>query len=501
MNRVAWKCAVVYGVSITILLVSTSGCAPVADGLRTARSTIPKKWPDFFGNVRAKEYGAEHERLWWSSVKDPILQRLIARVVIRSYRVEEAVANWERTAADASYSDSALWPIVQNNLSGTVFRPFTAQGTVENTSVNGVPISSANSPQTFSNVGTTTTFNYEIDLWRSISLTRTQGKLLVRAARADILTARWLVTVKLVQDYWQMGAAQEKCNLDRLLVNDAVKSAATTGVQYREGFVELGKVLSGRAAIKNARAILKTCEKNVTMFRTAVAVLVDEDPGKIKINSARLPHGVPRLPSPGVPAEVLDRRPDVHAARLALEASILGERIATKAFYPTLTLGGGISTNGAGWSAVDIIQNPLGYLGVSLALPILDWKKFSYERARAKSNFQQSLADFQHTLALAIEEVERSYAIRRADIEEYVAAENMLNVEKRKIELVRVRVRNGWVAPQLVRDALEKKAEDERRVIDARLQIWLNFLTIQKALGGPIPRGGTVAKGRKRFDR
>ncbi len=113
----------------------------------------------------------------------------------------------------------------------------------------------------------------------------------------------------------------------------------------------------------------------------------------------------------GIPADVLARRPDVRAAELRLRKTLArGDEIRT-GFYPTLSLTGGASTTSD--TLTQVLQNPVGTLGATLALPFLEYNKTRLSIASADIDYQIAETEFRKQLYTALLEVEDGLAARQ----------------------------------------------------------------------------------------
>src|SRR6185436_16357419 len=76
---------------------------------------------------------------------------------------------------------------------------------------------------------------------------------------------------------------------------------------------------------------------------------------------------------PGLPAELLGRRPDLRAAELRLRESLTDVDVTRTSYYPTISLTG--SAGGSSTALGDVLANPIATLGAGLTLPFLHWNE------------------------------------------------------------------------------------------------------------------------------
>lgn len=98
------------------------------------------------------------------------------------------------------------------------------------------------------------------------------------------------------------------------------------------------------------------------------------------------PTGIIPVPPMGgavsMPAELIEQRPDVRAAKATAEAAVKNLKSAKSDFFPTLSLSGNIGTTATAVSALGASGTGVAGLAAALAMPILNWGTSSPERKR-----------------------------------------------------------------------------------------------------------------------
>ncbi|RRD39089.1 TolC family protein, partial [Comamonadaceae bacterium OH3737_COT-264] len=192
-------------------------------------------------------------------------------------------------------------------------------------------------------------------------------------------------------------------------------------------------------------------------------------------------HALPDIPA-GLPAQVLARRPDVQAAEQRLRATLADGDAARASYYPAISLTG--SLNSASRSLGDVLANPIGALGASLALPFLRQQEMRLSNAAAHANYEAATLQWQKTLLTALQEVENALSRRTQLAEQRRWLEEQLDAARQAETLNETRYRVGATALKTWLDAQEARRSAELALAANQLSQLENQLTLYKALGG-----------------
>ena len=184
----------------------------------------------------------------------------------------------------------------------------------------------------------------------------------------------------------------------------------------------------------------------------------------------------------GIPADVLARRPDVRAAELRLRKTLAkGDEIRT-GFYPSLSLTGGASSTSD--TLTQVLQNPVGTLGASLALPFLEYNKTRISIASSELDYQIAETEFRKQLYTALVEVEDGLAARHHGEQRLNYLAEQLTFAKEAERLARARFQAGATGVQPWLDEQNRLWEAELSLLSQQKEQLNTMARIYKALGG-----------------
>lgn len=337
---------------------------------------------------------------WWNEFHDEAMSKRILRALEKSPDIRQAVAKVKEARAMAHAAGAALWPTVDAKTS------YTYQS--QSPAVTGSP----RVAQGVYRAGLDA--SWELDLWGG---NQRGVEAAVADAHAAEMQARAVRVALAAETARQEIIARGLAARLRVIRENLVSQNET--LQLATHRKDAG--LTTEAPVAQAEAQLAGIEARVAPLREALAgaenrlaVLMGEVPGTVhvaeKADGRFLAPEVPSAPEPppGLPADVLRRRPDLFAAEQALHAATARIGVAEAELYPKFSLTGSIGT--AGLQAADLFKGPNHYYSIG---PTVQWRVFDRSRiksqiAAAGAKAEGALADYDKTVLTALEEVENA---------------------------------------------------------------------------------------------
>jgi outer membrane protein TolC len=223
-------------------------------------------------------------------------------------------------------------------------------------------------------------------------------------------------------------------------------------------------------------------QQSLVESRNALALLVDSPLGA----SIELPQGLPTSPppsvDPGLPAELLGRRPDLRAAELRLRRLHSSNEAAKAAFYPSFVLTGELGQSST--SLRDALRNPILALGATLALAVTRRGEYGRVSETAKLQQEQAELQFRQSLTRALSEVDTALTARRHWAEQSALAKRALDAAREVERVYAVRYRAGAVPLRTWLDAQEALRQAENDWAQNQLNLNVSQVAVVQALGG-----------------
>lgn len=433
----------------------------------------PAEWRDAGEAARWKSAApadALARGAWWTLFDDAELSALETRALAANQDLAAAAARVDQARASAGLARSAYWPQVAANAS--LSREQTST-TVENAAPH--PLS--------------TTYrlplaaSWEIDLFGRVRRLTESARADVEASAATFESLRLALTAEVATDYFSLRALERESAILRDgvtlrrraldLVQSRRKAGAAADLDVARAEAELATAEADSAAVANRRAAVET----------ALAVLLGENPTSFAISAATVSAATPEVPA-GLPAELLERRPDIAAAERTLAAANARIGVAKAAFFPAISL-----TGSAGFASAqidDLFQRDsrAWSIGPSLYLPIFQGGRNRANLERSRAVFDENVALFRQRVLVAFREVQDALTSARFLAEESAAQERATTAARRATQLAETRYAAGYVSYLEVIETQRTQLAAERAANQLAAQRLNTSVALIKALGG-----------------
>lgn len=419
---------------------------------------VPASWQ------QASEQQASNGQAWWKAFADPELDRLIEAALTRNNDIGTALLNVRRARLQAGLTRDDQFPQLSSGMN------------VDRTRSLG---SSGSTAHSYSLTGSV---SWEADLWNRLGSATDAAELEALATEQDYAATRLSLAGTVASLYWQIGYLNERLSASDASIDYARQTLQLVQVQYEAGQASALELAESRQSLETQLASEVDLRQQRVEQRNALAVLFD---GAAPANLAELQSLQGSvLPAVGadLPASLLARRPDLRAAELRLRSSLKSADATRASYYPTLSLTGTLGYSSAALS--NLLQNPVGTLGASLALPFLQWNQMKLNVAVSKTDYELAVTDFRQSLYQALADVENGLAGRQHYAEQQSMRSRALDAASEAERIYRIRYESGAVDLQSWLSAQETRRTAQITLSENRLNQLLNAATLYQALGG-----------------
>lgn len=448
-----------------ITLAWLAGCSQIPAYQRPA-APVPQQ---FVADMPTTDAAALPD--WHTYFPDPALHTLIEAALANNRDMRIALARVEEARALAGVARADRFPTLEAQAN--------ANRTRTPADLSGVGVARTTSRY---DVGLGVTA-FELDFWGRVAA-------LNEAARAQYLAsdeAAKSFRVSLIGDvagtWYQLIELAERTRL----ADDTLKTREESLVLIRKrreaGLANDLDVLAAESLVESVRAQWADLKRqraqteNALRLLAGMAVPLSETPGAASQTAlAEL--------APGLPSDVLLRRPDVRAAEQRLIASNANVGVARAAFFPRIALTGNLGTASSALSGLFDAGSRAWLFQPILTLPLFDAGRNRANLEVAEARKIQAVADYEKTIQQAFREVADALAARTTYAEQLSAQEANLRAIHARLERVKAREQAGIANYLEVLDASRDAFSTEQALITSRLQVLGAQVTLYKALGG-----------------
>jgi NodT family efflux transporter outer membrane factor (OMF) lipoprotein len=247
--------------------------------------------------------------------------------------------------------------------------------------------------------------SWEPDFWHAIRNSARAKKRLAQASAADLATARLSLQAELANDYVALRGLDAELEVLRRSIVAYQKAVEVTRLRTHGEIasgLDLARALS---QLGSAQAQESDIQLQRELMQHAVAVLVGEIPSTFSIapisGFGLIP---PQLP-PGVPSELLQRRPDIASAERQMASANTSIGVSRAAFYPHVTFSGTAGFQDTAFNLLSL-PNSLWSVGAGAMLPLFEGGLRRAELRRSWSQYAQTRDHYRATVLAAFQEVE-----------------------------------------------------------------------------------------------
>lgn len=327
---------------------------------------------------------------WQSLFKDAQLQALIIEGITNNLDLKMGIARLQIAESMLKQSKAAFLPDL--SVGGGVKRSRLAYpqgfGFVEN----------ATQYDVFANT------SWEIDIWGKLASGKRAAAYRLLQSEAGQKAVQTQIVAQIAEYYYQLLALdQQQAIIEKTIANRKID--VQTMQKLKESNVVTGAaVVQSEANYYDAEATLPGVKRSIREVENALSVLLGKSVGTID-RGVLDNQALPIEPSIGVPASLLQNRPDVMAAEYELAAYFEDVNVAKRAFYPALTI-----TGGAGFSSYEFKDwfSSTGFfanIAGGLLQPIFNKRLNKTRLEVAKASYQEKAHNFQKTMLVAGQEV------------------------------------------------------------------------------------------------
>lgn len=451
-------------VGVVLLALATQACAVGPNYRPQAAAALHV--PDRYQAPAAESIDAAGLAHWWTAFNDPTLTSLVERTLAGNTDLAAAQARLRAARASLKASRGALLPSL--SAGGSASRQEVVEGPGGGNSGFQAGLDAA----------------YEVDLFGGIRRSVEAARANAQSSAASLADVQRSLVAEVALNYIDARSTQARLAVARQ--NIAIQDETLQIVRWRveAGLVsnlDLQQAIAQRA---QTAATIPTLEQSYAASVNRIATLIGQAPGAVTAEMAAqqpIPLG-PDAVEAGLPADLLNRRPDLIAAERSLAAEVARIGVAEADLYPALRLSGSLSSNSTSFSALgdNIIGNLLG----SITAPIFQGGQIRARIEQQRATADVALANYRGAVLTALEDVENALVSidrTKARESELVTAEA---AARESVSLAEAQYQSGLIDFQALLSTQQSllSAQDSRTT--ARAARASASIQLFKALGG-----------------
>jgi multidrug efflux system outer membrane protein len=436
--------------------------------------------PDFRSAMAPSSEPSLSDLGWWQLYPDETLQGLIREALASNYDVRVAAARILDARAQVTITRSFQFPEVRGIASAPYER---VKGELAPFQVR----------ETFTPSGGLD-FGFELDFWGRFR----RG---TEAARAEFLATEYgrrLVITTLISDlssaYFSLRALDEELEIARRTLGSRTQSLGLVRRREEGGVAGLIDVRQSEILVAGAAQTVPDIERQIEQTENLISILLGRSPAPVpRGRDLRAQVGVTALPA-GVPASLLERRPDIQQAEQVLASATARIGVAKSDYFPRVFLSGAVQAGG-----VMINGQMFGPQGIFSVLPSFTLPLFNAGRVgagvdAARARADEALLQYQQVIIGAFRDVSDSLVEYRKQREARTQQEALVVASVDTTRLANLRYTNGVSTYLEVLDSERQQFDAELSLVRIQLTELLAVVRLYKSLGGGWQQGESRAQ-------
>jgi NodT family efflux transporter outer membrane factor (OMF) lipoprotein len=420
---------------------------------------------------------------WWRALNDAELNSLVERAVQSNLDLEMALDRLQQARTYEAVIVGHALPEVNASAAA-------ARGTGSDLTKGraDADLRSADTGSGLTQINTIAGFDavWELDLFgkfrREFEAARADTQA-ARAARYDVLTT---VVADVVRAYVDLRGLQVRAGILHQAGDVLRESLRIVTIRFERGITNELDVALATRQLATLEAQIAPIEAAANAAQYTLAVLVGEYPEKMLQELSR-PDLIPSMPAaaaPGVPLDLLKRRPDIQQAERELAASTARIGVATANLFPQVALIGSIGSQAQGWGTLPNVGKHIWSFGPGAVWPLVDFGALDAQVDIAHLAARASMLNYRKTILNAVQQVDSSLDAYEAQQVRMEKLSTALLAGERAVDLATMRYERGLTDYLNVVDAQREFYDLQEQYAVAQVAQGEQFVQLYKSLGG-----------------
>lgn len=452
-------------VLFSIVLISIGGCiTPPQRDLEEVGTKLPEQWSD--GQQAISQPIPEQ---WVEAFDDSQLQELVAAALANNYELKAAAARVDAAIAQARIDGSGRWP--------QIF--FSADHQQVQIREAGFGSSRFGVFEALFGV------SWEVDVWGRIRDFQQAAMSEADATNTDFYGARLSLAARVAQSYFELVEAKLQAAVVEQSIKDRTIIANLVRGRFQRGLVRGLDLRLALTDLANAEAELKQTHNRIQATARRLEILLGRYPEGDELQATTLPP-LPDVIAAGLPAELLERRPDVVAAFSRLQAADFRATSSRKLRLPRITLTAAGGTRSPDLTELVDPRSVAWNVFAGLMQPLFTGGRIEGEIFRNQARAEESLNLYKNTALNAFREVEQALAAEEWLREQEISLRKAVEQTEASQKLAVYSYRNGLIQILTLLDSYRSTLVAQSAHLSITRQLLSNRINLYLALGGNV---------------
>jgi multidrug efflux system outer membrane protein len=447
--------------------LALAGCTVGPDWKRPAPE-VPPAW-----RIDTPEAAAIANLRWWQAFGDPVLDQLVEDALRENRDLLQAAARVDQFLGALRTTRSQFYPQIG----------YGADAGTNRLSENGRPALPPGSDRNYDLYTAALGATWQIDLFGRVRRLAEQAQAQVYASEQGRRGVVLSVVVGVTTAYLALRALDRQLDIARRAAGNYADTQKIFEMRFAGGVVSEVELAQVQSQYQQALAAIPSFERQVAQQENLLSILLGRPPGAIPRGRDIEALAVPAIPA-GLPASLLDRRPDILQAEQQLRAANASIGAARALYFPAVSLTGSLGLASTSLDNLVSGSSTTGRIVAGLSGPIFTFGRIAGQAQAAEAARREALAFYESVVLNALRETNDALVGADKRARERDALVNRVEALRRYAKLSNARFDGGVSSYLEVLYAENELFGAELNAVAAQAQRFAELVNVYKALGG-----------------
>ncbi len=433
---------------------------------------VPAKWHDPIAREDSAVWPTPD---WWHAFGSQKLDDLITEAEHSNDDLAVAVARVQEADAQARIAGAPLLPSLDLGASATRQR---------------APVSGLG-PQVYNVFNPELTASYELDFWGKNRAARRAARATAVASRYDQQTVALTVVSSVATTYFQALELRDRIEVAQQNLENGEKVLDGLRLQETAGIATGLDVAQQETAVALLDAAIPPLLQQFRQTVNALAVLIGKTPESLDVDTGTLTALTRPAVVPGLPSQLLARRPDVAAAEQQLIAANANITVARAALFPAIQLTASGGYESTALASLISPANRLYSISAGLMQPIFHGGALRGQVAFSNAQYAELLSTYHKTVISAFSNVEDALVAAQQTQEQQARQQEAVDKAARAFQFARTQMTAGVVNILTVLNTENALFNAEDELVQVQYLHLQSLVDLFTALGGGWQQGSS----------
>lgn len=447
-----------------------AGCAGHAGPPPSSTLQLPEQWRTPAADTPGTDAPAPGRALdqeWWRAFGDPVLGDLVGQALSRNGDLRIARARLLESQARVTLARAAQAPQLSASAAPLRTRTLNAFNVPFDTTVLAAQVEAG----------------YEVDLWGRLAAVSDGALALDRAEQANAAAAALSIAATTASAYLNLRGLDAQLDLARKTLLLRARALALAKRGYDAGYSSQLEWLQARSEYEGTAENIPQLERAIAEEENALSILTGREPGAIRRGRDLDALTAPAVPA-GLPAELLQRRPDIYRAGQLLIAQDASLKAALDQMLPALRLTAAGGVQAGGWHQFIAAPLELWRLGAGITGPLFDAGRLQAQTDIAASQRDQAVLQYENVVRGALLETENGLMALSRLRAQALVNDARSGTAAEQLRIAQNRYRNGYASYLEQLDAQRTQYAVDVSRLQLRTRILVASVDLYRSLGG-----------------